>query len=275
MAYHQTTNVDCSEIRQGFETGGVPSGSSVAEHLEWCPNCAELFRNAAALGRRLAVVASESPKATAAQLSATESLLAGEHGARAFLRSRSTRVRWAVSLALPSLLLVRELFRGRVAFREFSAPKVLAGLLLVALLGVVARSALVPMPLARRAAGIRTVLALVAWFLPCVLWLAPEARASADEFSSGFSLSSLSCFAYGSALAAPSFTLLWAFDRGVQVPFRVGALAAGSVAIVANLILLLHCPSNDSAHLWAGHFSIGLVWFTAVALFGARRRYAD
>jgi hypothetical protein len=269
------TNVDCAEIRQGFETGGIPSGSSVDEHLKWCPHCAELCRNAAALGRRLASAASITPKISASQLSATESLLEGEHGARAFLRSRSTRVRWALSLALPALLLVRELLRGRVAWREFSTPKLIAGLLLLGLLGLVARSALRPLPLERRAARLRTALALGAWCLPLVLWFAPEARASSDEFSSGFALRSLSCFAYGSALAAPSFALLWALDRGVHVPFRVWALAAGTVAIVANLILLLHCPSNDSAHLWAGHFSIGLVWFLAASLVGWRFHRAD
>lgn len=238
--------------------------------MKWCPHCEELFRNAAVLGRRLASMAQATPTISASQLAATESLLEREHGARAFLRSRSTRVRWALSLALPALLLVRELLRGRVAWREFSAPKVLAGLLLLALLGLVGRSALRPVPLERRAVRLRNALALCAWCLPCVLWFAPEARVTADEFSSGFALRSLGCFAYGSALAAPCFALLWALDRGVQVPFRAHALAAGSTAIVANLILLFHCPSNDSAHLWAGHFSIGLVWFLAVSLVGWR-----
>jgi hypothetical protein len=257
--------VDCAEIRQGFETGGVPSGPAVDEHLSWCPHCAELFGNQAALGRRLATLTSYPLQLTAARLSATEALLAREHGPRAFLRSRSTRVRWALSLALPALLLVRELVRKRVPWRELGTPRMLGGLALLGLLGLVTHGALRPLPLECRAARLRTTLALVAWCLPCMLWLAPEARASAEEFSGSFVLRSLSCFGYGSALAAPSFALLWAFDRGVQIPFRVWALSAGAVGIVANLILLLHCPNTDPAHLLAGHFSIGLVWFMAAS----------
>jgi hypothetical protein len=98
------------------------------------------------------------------------------------------------------------------------------------------------------------------------LWFAPEARASSEELTGNFAVRSFACFAYGSALAAPSFALLWALDRGVEVPFRVWALAAGVVALVSNLILLLHCPITDRAHLVAGHFSIGLAWFLAVSL---------
>lgn len=233
------------------------------EHLKWCPHCRELFRNAAALGRRLAGAAGGTTGAIGAQLSATEALLASERGVRAFLRSRSTRVRWALTLLLPMLLLARELWRGRVPWREVSTPRVLGGLLLAALLGLVARTALRPLPIERRAARLRTALALVAWVLPCLLWLAPETSVNADDFSGEIALRSLTCFAFGSALAAPSFALVWALDRGVRVPYRVWALGAGTVGLVANLILLLHCPSTNGAHLLVGHFSIGLVWLLA------------
>lgn len=257
--------MDCAEIRQGFETGGVPSGPSVAAHLKWCPHCSELFRNAAALGRRLALAATVSVRAPSDQLAATESLLERERGVRAFLRSRSTRVRWALSLAIPALVLLREGVRPRVPWRELGTPRLLGGLFLVGLLGLVARSALRPLPVERRAARLRSTLALVAWCLPCVLWFAPEAQASTEDFSRAFALRSLTCFAYGSALAAPSFALLWTLDRGVQVPFRVWALAAGAVALLANVILMLHCPDTNRSHLILGHFSIGLVWFIAAS----------
>ncbi len=256
--------MDCAEIRQSFADGGVPSGSRVEEHLKWCPHCAELFRNAAALGRRLAAAASLKPRAVSEQLAATESLLEREHGVRAYLRSRSTRVRWALSLALPAVLLVRELVRKRVALRDVGTPRLVAGLVLVGLLGVVLHGALRPLPVERRAARLRTILAMVAWCLPLVLWLAPEAHATTGELPGGFALKSLTCFSYGSALAAPSFALLWALDRGIHVPFRVWALGAGVVSIVANLILVLHCSLTNPAHVLAGHLSIGLVWFVAV-----------
>jgi hypothetical protein len=164
------------------------------------------------------------------------------------------------------LLLVRELLRKRVSVRELGATRTLAGLLLLGLFAVVAHSALRPLPIERRAARLRSVLALVAWCLPCVLWFAPEARASAEDLSSGFALRSLACFGYGSALAAPSFALLWAFERGDAIPFRVWALGAGLVALLSNVILLLHCPNTHRAHLIAGHFSIGLSWFMAISI---------
>jgi hypothetical protein len=258
--------VDCAEIRQGFIAGGAPSGESVAEHLKVCGHCAELFENSGALGQELAHISAESVAPANAQLAATESLLDREHGLRAFLRSRSTRTRWRVALSVPALLLTRELLRKRVPWRDWTQPRILAGLFLLGLFGLVTHSALRPLPIERRAARVRVALALVTWCVPCVLWFTPEAQASADELSGGaFAWRSLACFAYGSALAAPSFALLWAMDRGVRVPFRVWVLAAGSVALLANMILMLHCPINNRAHLLAGHLSIGLAWFAAVS----------
>ena len=257
--------MDCAEIRQGFMTGGIPSGPSVDEHRNGCAHCAELFGNGAELGRCLAEVASRAPGGAPEQLLITESLIARERGARAFLRSRSTRVRWALSLILPVVLLVRELLRQRVPLRELGTARMLAGLLLLFVLGLVTHSALRPLPIDRGAARLRWLLSLVAWGLPWVLWFAPETRGSAESFSSsGFALRAVTCFGYGSALAAPSFALLWVLHRGERVPFRVWALAAGLVAVLSNLILLLHCPSTQLTHLIAGHFSIGLAWLLAV-----------
>jgi len=259
--------VDCPEIRQGFMTGGVPSGPSVDEHLKGCTHCNELFGNGAELGRCLAAIAPHTPQDITKQLAVTESLLAHERGLRAFLRSRSTRARWALSLMLPAVLLVHELLRKRVLARELGSTRVLVAALLVGLLGIIAHSALRPLPIERRGARLCMGLALVAWCVPCVLWFAAEGPVRTQDFSSsGFALRSLACFAYGSACSAPSFALLWAFDRGERVPYRVWALAAGLVALLSNLILLLHCPSAQRAHLIAGHFSIGLAWLMAVSL---------
>ena len=267
--------MDCAEIRQGFMTGGVPSGQAVAEHVRWCPHCAQLLRNAAALGRRLATAVGGESAELDTQLVATEALLAKERGLRAFLRSRSTRVRWALSLTLPALLLACEALRRRIPWRALGSSRLFLVLLLFGLLGLVAHSALRPLPIARRAARARSVLAGLAWCLPCVLWFSPEARASSEDLSGSFALRSLTCFGYGSALAAPSFALLWAMDRGVQVSYQVWALGAGTVALVANSILLLHCPSTDRAHLMMGHFSIGLAWLLATSAIWWTRPVGD
>lgn len=266
-AYHQLEIVDCTEIRKGFIAGAIPAGPPVDEHLRACAHCGELFGNGALLGRGLARAATRADDDIAEQLLATESLLADERGLRAFLRSRSTRLRWVLSLVLPAVLLVRELLSKRVSMRELGTLRVFAASLLLGVLVAVAHSALCPLPIERRAARLRWLLALVVWCLPCVLWLAPEASVNAEQVSSsGFAARALSCFGYGSLLAAPSVALLWTLDRGARVPFRVGALAAGLVAVLSNLLLLLHCPSTQHAHLVAGHFSIGLAWFAVLAV---------
>lgn len=261
----RTSAVDCLEIRQGFSNGGVPSGALVDEHLRMCAHCRELFEQHAALGRRLASAAVEPASVTPTQLAATLALLEKEHGWRAFLRSRPTRARWLLSLAVPAFFVTRELLRQRVPWRNLGTRRTLIGLALLGFLGLVEMIALRPLPIARSAARVRTALAVLAWCIPGLLWFVPEAQASAAEPATDFTCRALACFAYGSALAAPSFALLWAFDRERRVPFRVWALGAGLVSIVANLILLLHCPLTGRAHLLAGHLSIGLAWFVAVA----------
>jgi len=226
-----------------------------------------LFRNAGALGRQLAAVETADADSLNALQATTEALLARERGVRAFLRSRPTRTRWLLIVVLPAVLLARELLRHRVSLAELGVTRLFTGLLLLVAFGLIARSALSPLPIERHAAQVRSALALVAWCLPCVLWFAPEAGGSTDDLSSGgFALRSLTCFGYGSALGAPSFMLLWAFDRGQRIPYRVMALGAGLVAVLSSLLLLFHCPNTQRAHVIAGHFTIGLVWFAAVSI---------
>ncbi len=244
-------------------TGAVPSGALVGEHLQWCPHCRELFRDDAALGRHLAGAAAEPALATLG-FARVSSTLEAEHGVRSFLRSRSTRLRWLISLALPAALFAYELLRHRVPLGSISTPRLAVGGVLVGVFALVTWLALRPAPLERHAARARAMLAFVTWCLPCALCLVPETHASRDD--GHFALRSLACFGYGSALAAPSFALSWVFDRGLDLPYRVWAFGAGIVALVANLILLVHCPVGARAHLIVGHFSIGFTWFLAVSL---------
>jgi hypothetical protein len=237
----------------------------VDEHIDGCPQCRELFRSAAVLGRSLAGVACQTSEPSE-QFARVEAALQNERGLRAFLRSRSTRMRWLLSLSLPALLVLRELGRKRVPWRSLGSLRLLAGIVLALLLAVVLRTALRPLSIERRAARLRSALAVGAWCLPFLIGLVPEAQASGQEWTRSFALRCGSCFVYGSALALPSFALLWALERGDPVPFRVWALGAGVVALVANLILMLHCPVTNRMHLAAGHLSIGLSWFAAVCL---------
>jgi hypothetical protein len=256
--------VDCAEIRREFLSGAVPAGTPASAHVRSCPHCRELFENDALLGRRLALTNGALPERGVA-FEPLSSALAAERGVRAFLRSRSTRSRGLLCLGLAAALLLAELARRRIPFSTLPASRLACGLLLLALFALVTQSALRPPSIERRAARLQSALALGVWCLPCVLCFAPDVHGS-EELGPGFALRSFGCFAYGSALAAPSFALLWALDRGVRIPFRVLALGAGVVALLANSILILHCPDTHRAHLIVGHFSIGLVWLAAVYL---------
>lgn len=164
------------------------------------------------------------------------------------------------------LLLVGELARKQVPWRELAARSIAALVLLAALAWIGSRALHTP-PLERRAARFHWLLALLAWAIPCALfWLLPRSLAAGAESSTRFVARSLSCFWYGSALAAPSFALLWALDRSPRFSYRVGALAAAAVAVIANLILLVHCPNTQRGHLIAGHFTIGLAWLAVASL---------
>jgi len=245
-------------------TGVVPSGPAVAQHLKSCPHCPELFRDDASLGRHLADAASPTAQQATLGYAHVSSQLARERGVRAFLRSRSTRTRWFLSLVLPAIWIGRELMRQRVPLGSLSPPRLAVGGMLLGLLLFVTWVALRPVPAARPVATMRSALAVFAWCLPCALLFVPEAASSGDD--SHFALRSLACFGYGSALAAPSFALGWVFDRGLDVPYRRWAFGAGIVALLANLILLVHCPIAYRAHWLVGHCGIGLAWFLAVSL---------
>ncbi len=266
--------MDCVDLRRGFLAGTPLSGATVDEHLGGCASCADLVQSGATLGRRLAEFSAELQSDVGAGLIATESLIDRERGLRAYLRSRPTRVRWALTLCVPLALLAREFWERPVPWMNLGTPKLIMGLLLLGLMALVVRAALRPAPIGRRKARLCWALTAAACCLPCLLCLAPESRPS-PPITGGFAGRALSCFSYGSALSAPAAALLWALDRGMRVPYRVRALATGTMALVANLILIVHCPLTDGVHLWAGHFSIGFVWFVAVTSLQWRLRHVE
>ena len=260
--------MDCAEITREFNSGRVPSGAAVAEHLKWCPHCRELFANAAALGRWLA--SAKPAVAAAPSLAVVEASIAEERGLRAYLRSRSSRLRIGASVAFAALLVAREAARGRLPEAELTSTRLWLLFAFSALLLVLARLTLLVPVVAGRSFWFRSVLAAVGWSLPCLLVFLPDTQV--HEESGHFALRSLACFGYGSLIAAPWFGLLWAFDRGTRTDWTVLALAAGATSLLANLVLLMHCPSTQRAHLLAGHASIGLAWFLAVLILADRRQ---
>lgn len=257
--------LDCAQVRRRFVAGRVPTGPEVEAHLASCPECRELFKNDAALGRRLGEAAA-APKAEVSELfSVLERDLAQERGLRADLRALSTTARASVLIGIALLLLVGHLlWRPRPNLGVYS-PAVFwlsASLLVIAL--VIGARELLRGPSASRAAAQRERLlapALLAAPL-CAAFFAPLGLAEAAELWGRPG----NCFAYGAALSAPLVVLYWLFERR-DAPPRAALLGAGALAgIAANLLLHAHCPSAHPGHLLVGHVSVGVLWAALLAL---------
>jgi len=129
-----------------------------------------------------------------------------------------------------------------------------------------------PEPAAReRTAGI----ALLA--LPLVLVAMPRSHAAheASVIHGPGELGSTvaACLAYGSAFGTAALAALWATSRGeVGVPLgrAMMAIAGGAVGL---LVLHLHCPITDQAHIFLGHAVLPAL-FAAAAYLTVRVRRA-
>jgi hypothetical protein len=255
-------SVDCAVVRDAFRAGRLPDEPSALAHVRDCPRCTELLADDARLGRALAsghATAEPSPELWAA----VERRLVKETGARAWLRSRSTALRVALSTAVGALIVVLAHRGDHVGLAERSGlePTVwifgFAGLALAAVAW-----GLRPLGRARSAAS-RAVLLSGAAALPVLYSLT-----TAEVASSGTSLvrGAVGCFAMGLALAVPFVVVLWLADRADRLATANITLFAAAGGLLANLGLALHCPSNEQAHLLLGHAPVALgVALTLVA----------
>jgi hypothetical protein len=252
--------MDCPEIRDAFVKGELPTGAAVEEHLRGCTQCSELFLHEAELGRSLAVAASGALPFADELFAKLEADVAQETGLRAWLRSRPTRLRFA--LAALSVFFVVAL-SGAVLRRPDFAEYPLARLVL--LLGVYAAGILLAfgkelyLSARRGSLADHVGLLLGALGLPFLIAFAPATEASRHAGPEG----ALGCFMYGALLTLPTAALLWAFDRDDRPSVRTVCLSAVSLGLSANLVLELHCPSGNTLHLLLGHASLGVAWLAA------------
>jgi hypothetical protein len=252
--------MDCAEIRDSFARGVVPTGADVEAHKRACGHCSELFASQAELGRRLAGAA-VLPMPLADELFAQlEADVARETGLRAWLRSRPTRLRFAI--AALSVLLVVVLggaLRERPDFADYPRAR-LALLLSVYAAGILlAFGKELYLPARRGSPAFQLGLLLAALGLPFLIAFAPATEASRQLGPEG----ALNCFVYGALLTVPTAALLWAFDRDDRVSLRSASLSAVALGLSANLVLELHCPSGNALHLLLGHASLGMAWLLA------------
>ena len=254
--------MDCAQIRDSFVRGALPPHAEVQAHLDTCPHCRELFERDAELGHALASAAAGAVPFPEELFGQLEASVARETGLRAWLRSRPSRVRFAV--ALISVLLASgasAALARRPDFGDYS------DLRLVLLLGsylagiVVAFSKELFFSARRASPADYSGLLLAALALPFLVAFAPATEASRAFGPEG----ALGCFGYGALLTLPTAALLWAFDRDDRLSARTVCLSAAALGLSANLALELHCPSGNAVHLVLGHASVGVAWLVVWA----------
>ncbi len=260
--------MDCSDIRDVFLAGELPTGADAEEHVRECLQCRQLIERRGVLGQGLGAA---SEQATPPDLlAAVERDLERERGARAWLRSRSTRLRLALVLLTVSgvftsicLLAPRPDFAIASDERWFA----LAGLLVF---GVVLGAGGALRSLGRAQPLSLVGVALAVLLLPLLSALLPEAESHhpqlLTEADPGFATRALRCFFFGVLLSAPAGTLLWFASREDRLPPGTLIFAAGASGVVANLALHAHCPLSYPGHLIAGHGTVGIAWLLALLL---------
>jgi hypothetical protein len=254
--------MDCSQIRDAFANGVQLPEDQIEEHLARCPQCRALFEHDAELGRSLAAQASEVLPFSDDIFGQLERRLARETGPRAWLRSRPSRLRFALVLVpLLLVLIAGGLLRQRADFAQY--PLLRVGLLLcVYFLAILLAFAKKLSELPRRD-PLRDHLALLAFAIavPVLAGFAPATEVSRQAGAEG----AFGCFAYGALLTLPIALLLWTLDRDDRPSLRTVCLSAAALGLSANLLLELHCGNGNPAHVLLGHASLGLAWLAVWA----------
>jgi hypothetical protein len=202
-----------------------------------------------------------------------EQRLAEERGVRAWLRSRSTAVRIALSLASLALLAApmalawaRPDLAVYPVFRLGLGMLVIIALLALQLLLVLRPLSRPPLPAwASQAAIASALVGLVVLYALPPAHLAHPASLQPPGWPALIERA-LPCLGFGLAFGLVSYGLLRLFDRGGTRATRRALLAAAYGGLVANLLLLLHCPVTAPAHLLVGHLGVAVLLLLGVGL---------
>ncbi|HEY3252297.1 MAG TPA: hypothetical protein VGJ91_00025 [Polyangiaceae bacterium] len=255
--------MDCAQIRDAFVNGRSLSDEQVKEHLASCPECRELFEHDGELGRKLAAQASVALPFEQDFFGQIEEKLARETGPRAWLRSRPSRVRFALALlSLLTVLFVGGVLWQRPDFAQYPLLRV-ALLLCVYLLAIVlALGRKLSESPQRDPLADHLGLLVFALLVPFLAAFAPATEASRQAGRGG----AAACFSYGALLTLPIAALLWAFDRDDRPSLRTVCLSAAALGLSANVLLELHCGNGNTVHVLLGHASLGVAWLAAWAI---------
>ncbi|HET9960419.1 MAG TPA: hypothetical protein VFQ61_38380 [Polyangiaceae bacterium] len=242
-------------------SGHTPSGAALEEHLRQCPACRALCEDGAGLGQLLARAASLDNSGSDALLSRLTSTVDAEVGLRARLRAASTRKRTMIVAGVGLVaVLIPSLSKARPSWPpvgEFVASL----FALFALAALCVRFALRPLSEARKSM-LSTLLAAISLAVPFLLAIVAPFASRAPE---GHAPHAWACFSFGAAFSFPVLLVLRLLERSERPPILALVLSAATTGLVANAVLALHCPSDDSLHLLLGHASIGAGWLLAAA----------
>ena len=115
--------------------------------------------------------------------------------------------------------------------------------------------------------------ALLGLAFPLVLHLLPEAHHLVHEHPESFEGRGADfwprawrCLAFGTVTALPLLAVLLMTDRRDRIGTARGVLAAATAGLAGNLLLMLHCPLVDRAHLVAGHAGVGVVFLLVLGI---------
>jgi hypothetical protein len=248
---------DCATVRDALLQGVVATDAGISEHLARCPQCRELLRANAELGRSLASEVSLQMPFPELSFEPLAQRLTRETGLRAWLRSRPSRQRF-LAAALSALLAVGlgGALRPRLDFATYPRARLWLVLGVYTFLILAAFGKEIFLSVRRGAVSDYLALCSAALALPFALSLLPAA-----EMSRGFEAAgAFSCFAYGALLTLPTAALLFAFERADRISLRTVCLCAAALGLSSNLTLELHCPNGNRSHLLLGHASLGLAW---------------
>lgn len=259
--------MDCREARELLRKDRPCAGQNLADlesHLRSCSECNLVAQASEQLG---SMVENEPvPSLELAELlQQVEDELSKERGASAFLRSMPTWARVGLGLLVQLLLVaIFGLVRHRIDIEVYPWQRLLGCALLFAVFTVLATWLILrPMhrPSPSRAylwvtisGGLFGIFVMA--LLPPPLDVHP---ASLEGTGNDFVRRAAACLAYGTLTAAPASWMLGLMDRRTLwgSPLLVRVVGAG---LLANLVLLLHCPLVSPMHLLVGHAAITFVF---------------
>jgi len=263
--------MSCSDLHRAIASD-EPSGPEVDAHLEACEPCSALVAHDGAGAKALHALEGDSSDALGDLWGSTLEAVENDGG----LSSRLARTpSWMHAVALGGLVLALSLSQLAALRPDMEAyPSALMTLVLLAFAGptvALILAATRPLYLSPLSATVKSALWLTALVIPLLVASLPATHIHpAMAITGGFAPVTLTCFAFGAAIALLVTGAHQLFQRRRHGDRDNTILAALVGALAAAIALQLHCPYSDNAHQILGHATQGIllvggifVWFSA------------